>query len=529
MERVGTTLSRWQNGPIFEPKVHVRKVPNMRNVVMEIKTQFPQAAINGDKKDIDLDSKEAWEFTDRVVQKLHSMDPNFGYVLHGDNEEVGDGAATYWLVGGAPVNNNVNKRDETRWISFKWRRGRNVFTWQDRASNIDNAHKWNLEHTWVYPRPGAPNYGYDPKHPGPVVGSTDSPRKPSSDDCVTSTVSDGLSHGLSQTYCGDIKSIESRCAVYQGESGVSCKVGSFDPGPSDTPEKHIWLCRDKMHCHGDACHPPGSPHIKNCDGERVLCEMPRKSTTPTSPTTPTAPVAPTAGIDCRELRIQIPELQRQLDEQLKAYSRGGGRLKRWLGFKRGSCENVQLCETLANAIHLAQSNPSMGGRMDSYKKRFRKNCKHFDRCRGIASAITQIRTDLNQSIQTYNGNCPVECRIGVLDKGEQPFSIRFGFERPEVGVRFGFETAGGEGGEGGGVEGRRLDVEGESVVGDEAVEPDADAGELPAVPPEAQGVPLGLQDDAEAALDDADGEPLEPQDIGAPTRRTRSGARWGRR
>ena len=139
---------------------------------------------------------------------------------------------------------------------------------------------------------------------------------------------------------------------------------------------------------------------------------PSTTAAPTAPSTAAAtpastPAATTAAqpapTDCRSLRVQIPELQRRLDEQMKAYR--GKRQKKWLGLKRNSCKNVQLCETLAGAIHLAASNPSMASRLGHYKKQFGKNCKDFERCRAITGEIEQIRKDLDASVRAYNRSC----------------------------------------------------------------------------------------------------------------------------
>ena len=128
------------------------------------------------------------------------------------------------------------------------------------------------------------------------------------------------------------------------------------------------------------------------------------STTAKMPTsTPAATAAQPAATDCKTLRTQIPALQHRLDEQMKAYR--GKRQKKWLGLKRNSCKNVRLCETLAGAIHLAASNPSMASRLGHYKKQFGKNCKDFERCRAITGEIEQIRKDLDASVRAYNKNC----------------------------------------------------------------------------------------------------------------------------
>ena len=131
--------------------------------------------------------------------------------------------------------------------------------------------------------------------------------------------------------------------------------------------------------------------------------QPSTTATTPAPTPAATTAAQPAPTDCRSLRIQIPELQRRLDEQMKAYR--GKRQKKWLGLKRNSCKNVRLCETLANAIHLAANNPSMASRLDHYKKQFGKNCKDFERCRAIAAEIERIRKDLDASVRAYNQNC----------------------------------------------------------------------------------------------------------------------------
>ena len=339
------------------------QLPDVRSIVEKLKREHPEAwsvAYNSFQGSY---SKERIEFLDRTVQKLHSLNPRFGYVKPDGRSSVNPRALCYSIKSSTPYMGSRSGNGENWHVDFvpEPGHGKNLIWvkrpagWSGFEGSIDSC---------IYPRPGAHDYGY---------GSEE-------EVCVTDDGGDDEEGDATNP-----QSVKGQCGSWKGKSDASCTAGKFHPHPPDTAQEYRWTCRNIPH-NGKA----------SCKEARN-----KASETQTQGDSRTTNVA----TDCRTLRIQIPALQRQLGEQMKAYSRGGGRLKKWFGLRRGSCKNVQLCETLANTIHLAANNPSMASRLDSYKKRFRKNCKNFDRCRGIASAMTQIKKDLNESVRTYNLNC----------------------------------------------------------------------------------------------------------------------------
>ena len=166
-----TTTTQSNNGS------NSQQMPNLYNVVRRLARQHPQALRNlggnpfdwGDYVFNQQKNVQSMEFLDRVIQKLHSIDPRFGYIRkmsgrHG--EFFGPDDIAYYEGVGNPQGKNMNQ-------------GTIFVDHITIGGNPNTLHGWikvtdypaNLRPLaqWIYPRPGAPNYGYDPNHPGSVV------------------------------------------------------------------------------------------------------------------------------------------------------------------------------------------------------------------------------------------------------------------------------------------------------------------------------------------------------------------------
>ena len=348
-------------------------ISEAKGVVEELARQHADAlrvAYNGRIPD-GVTSNERTEFWDRVSQKLHySLDEGFGY-----GGRYGDFFCyippEYRASGGNPTGNRV----EFTSVDFVSGGNPSRLWWsvwppekvRQKYPVGHGAHKGRCK---VGLRPGAPDYGY-----GSAGGTGDGSQ--------STTASTPPTNGV----CGTDqpaphwKTVGGKCLPSCGHAGsLYCKSNDCAS-----------LSLSRRCEQGDVALESHEPR-PCCLVGNGAADGGGADPSPTSVAT-----------DCETLRTQIPELQRRLEEQMKAYR--GRRQKKWLGLKRNSCKNVQLCETLANSIHLAASNPSMASRLDHYKKQFGKNCKDFERCRSIAGEIEQIRKDLDASVRAYNKNC----------------------------------------------------------------------------------------------------------------------------
>ena len=172
LERVGV-VDRWSSGPIMFEKPRVRGIPEMRKITDEMQKKYPEAVKAYDRiyhkvKDYAA-TEENYELHDRVVQKLHSLDPFFGHYAPLEGYEGGKpslvGPVGYWLGAGSPGGEVPNTHNEVHYVDYR-HGGKVVWNAAERYST--NAHKWRLPRKWIYPRAGAPDYGYDPNHPGPL-------------------------------------------------------------------------------------------------------------------------------------------------------------------------------------------------------------------------------------------------------------------------------------------------------------------------------------------------------------------------
>ncbi len=259
------------------------------------------------------------EFQDRVIQKLHSMNPRFGYVKNLNlSGQIYSDLLCYSIKKGDPKGATSGELYAVDFIAGD--DGKRFVAWQVHPPEELVAGKRN--YTCAYPRPGAPDYS---------SGSSTS-QKPAETEAPTST-------------------IVGACGTYRGRADASCSAGKFHPHPPDTEKEYLWTCRNIPH------------------NGKTRCRQSKRDTASTSSGDTVSPVG------CRTLNTQIYVLRKQLDEYKKAYR--GKRVKKWFGLKRDSCNNVKMkdrekferCQGLANSIHNTQRDISAS--TTEYNKRCR--------------------------------------------------------------------------------------------------------------------------------------------------------------
>ena len=149
----------------------VHRMPDLYDVVKDMARDYPDTLSKVDKTSKD---DKAWEFTDRVIQKLHSIDPRFGYRerdLSWGNPNVLTpfmSIDTFVYAEGAhSAQDHTNTNGPIQVVDFIG--GASGPNPRPRWGPVEWANDPGAYTKLVYPRPGAPNYGYDPGHPGAVV------------------------------------------------------------------------------------------------------------------------------------------------------------------------------------------------------------------------------------------------------------------------------------------------------------------------------------------------------------------------
>ena len=166
-----TTTTQNNNGS------NPQQMPNLHNVVRRLAQQHPEALRNlggnpfswGDYVHNQQGNVQSMEFLDRVIQKLHSIDPRFGYIRKKSGrsgEFFGPDDIAYYEGVGNPQGKNMN--EGTVFVDHITVGG-NPNTIHGWIKVTDYPENFRSLAQWIYPRPGAPNYGYDPNHPGTVV------------------------------------------------------------------------------------------------------------------------------------------------------------------------------------------------------------------------------------------------------------------------------------------------------------------------------------------------------------------------
>ncbi len=192
------------------------------------------------------------EFWDRVIQKLHSLNDGFGYIGHikSDgklNVRLADLLCYIPDTQHRPSQGNpTGNTEEFFQVDFigggpdkhlRWSHG----SMEERRRLKDNEGKVGR---CVFPRPGAPNYGYVPNHPGPVVGSGGGSGGTGS--------GNGNGNGNSNGNT-DPNAIKGECGRWQGPSDQSCNQGRYHRHPGHTNSEYRWTCRDIPHAGETGC------------------------------------------------------------------------------------------------------------------------------------------------------------------------------------------------------------------------------------------------------------------------------------
>ena len=127
------------------------KLPDLVHVTLDIAKKHPETLRNARKY---AKTDKECEFLDRCIQKLHSIDPRFGYRKRkaGHRRIISDDFIAYDLGKG-----RLALVDFIRGIS---------------GNNPHPVKEWHIEpwsndpkvfSEWVYPRPNMPDYGYHEK------------------------------------------------------------------------------------------------------------------------------------------------------------------------------------------------------------------------------------------------------------------------------------------------------------------------------------------------------------------------------
>ena len=192
------------------------RTPNMYHIVKQIADDYPDPL---QLSKAENRSSEDWEFLDRVVQKLHSIDPRFGYreswnLENPDDTSVSFSTIAYFTGVGDPW----GAQDDLNFVDIIAPTHPKSVYW---GLPEDVGHTINK---WVFPRPGSPDYGYG----SPL------PKAPSE---------------------------EGQCGPYRGESDASCLSGTFHSFRRDTDTEYIWVCRDIPYNDEDICRELKPPPV----------------------------------------------------------------------------------------------------------------------------------------------------------------------------------------------------------------------------------------------------------------------------
>ena len=176
------------------------------------------------------------EYWDRVHQRLHSIDPRYCYIKTPSGFFMPDNlgfcekkeyvssqcnpTGEFEEFGGIDIISGGNP-SRFYWSSEDMRRAQLSAT--QRRQEDQEFGEFKYGHC-LYPRPGAPNYGYDPNHPGPVVGSNSGGPGP-----ITIPPETGTPGGVENGMCGDKVN--------------ACTSGVLHGHPPDTAIEHRWTCR----------------------------------------------------------------------------------------------------------------------------------------------------------------------------------------------------------------------------------------------------------------------------------------------
>ena len=144
---------------------------NRYDIVQKIAREYPHTFKNLNagyrQRGKHTQDPKAWELTDRIIQKLHSIDPRFGYIVNDAHKFYSLDRIGYYTGEGNPQGKSyLETNRQIQAVDF-------LVIGSGNDSRLAGWHR--EEHTlfekhpsafvWMYPRPGAPNYGYDPDYP----------------------------------------------------------------------------------------------------------------------------------------------------------------------------------------------------------------------------------------------------------------------------------------------------------------------------------------------------------------------------
>ncbi len=265
-----------------------------KDIIKQLEDKHPEAlkiAYNSyPKGDRDLKNHSRTEFWDRVIQKLHSIDPGYCYVRGRDGRHMTD------LLGHCPHqyrSSDCNTAAGGSLAEFTTLDfiasthsggGRRAYLWwgnpgtfESRKARLAEIRKKEPNHLphpiWrghcVFPRPGAPDYGYANASGGSgtnhtkIVGACGSYKGANDASCQSGKF--GVGPGDTdtdyrwvcqnipndgQTVCSEPRPnpvILGRCNSYQGANDDSCTAGKFHSHPPDTDTEFLWTCRNIPH------------------------------------------------------------------------------------------------------------------------------------------------------------------------------------------------------------------------------------------------------------------------------------------
>ena len=220
------------------------KPPNHLDLVKQVVGENSQAresaknhAYQHESCGISECSTSGIELIDRVVQKLHAIDPRFGYSLrhaHGNVYFQVELAAYY--MGDGEAHEATSDNDDIYKVGALSSRGE--ARWRDRELTVEHnrnqAHQNNNISQWVYPRPDFPNAPFIDYYGD---GSSNNNPEPITPPEEGSTIGEGS--------CGD--------------TANTCESGSFHAHPRDTATEHRWTCRHVQGQRGgERCSKPRS-------------------------------------------------------------------------------------------------------------------------------------------------------------------------------------------------------------------------------------------------------------------------------
>ena len=408
--------------------------PNMLSVLRQIKKENPQAWQNlknqfdiGQWHSVENSSDpKVWEFIDRSIQKMHSIDSRFGYRLRhrGQNPKYPvisvDTVGIYYGTG-----DPQGDRDNHYYVDFIKGRGTSLGGVGWHSPNRTQPYFSQ----WIYPRPGALNYGYDPNHPGPIVGGDGSNTGgTASEGCNSNQKTPHWQEvdGVCKPSCGhagniyckandcsgmgynygkicntdrkvrDLTSYQTPCCLVRDNNSRSvCKLNQNMPRWKSVGSECLPSCKmaRRLYCKdnncdelrpSESCKQSDNTEVQNLRSYQTPCCLVGGTTS--SDEDPddadNSPPDSEDDVSCDSLQKDIKKNQQLLAKHKEDFK--GSRWSRLRRLGSSPCKHYNRCKKLANDIHLAKNNKDSNINLKSAKKSFGKHCKHFNKCHALA-------------------------------------------------------------------------------------------------------------------------------------------------